>query len=260
MTDPVAEAAAKIAADMTASSTEPSLLEKAMDTIHDLEAKVEHLIHPETEAPPVEAPKEALLSGTAADSAPNAGTGISVEPGNVAGAAVAGAPEAGGVAAGGGEEAGTTVTGEAGSVAGAPVPSVSATESLVSPAPTSNTANAGDSPNALGSASTTEVVIEPSPAIANGITDSAETDLPNAVPAAVEQPGTPPSAPDASTPDGIPGIVVSSPAEPAKLASAAASAIKAGIANIRHHLSIRGFEQSAVADIHAELEAIEKWL
>jgi len=43
MTDPVAEAAAQIAAQQA----EPSLLEKAIDTIHDLEAKVEHLIHPE---------------------------------------------------------------------------------------------------------------------------------------------------------------------------------------------------------------------
>lgn len=43
MTDPVAEAAAALAKQQA----EPSLLEKAMDTIHDLEAKVEHLIHPE---------------------------------------------------------------------------------------------------------------------------------------------------------------------------------------------------------------------
>lgn len=43
MSDPVAEAAAQLAAQ----SADPSLLEKAMGTIHDLEAKVEHLIHPD---------------------------------------------------------------------------------------------------------------------------------------------------------------------------------------------------------------------
>jgi hypothetical protein len=43
MTDPVAEAAAQLAAQQA----EPTMLEKAMDTIHDLEAKVEHLIHPD---------------------------------------------------------------------------------------------------------------------------------------------------------------------------------------------------------------------
>lgn len=44
MSDPVAEAAAALAKQQS----EPSLLDKAMDTIHDLEAKVEHLIHPES--------------------------------------------------------------------------------------------------------------------------------------------------------------------------------------------------------------------
>ncbi len=45
MSDPVAEAAAALAKQQS----EPSMLEKAMDTIHDLEAKVEHLIHHESE-------------------------------------------------------------------------------------------------------------------------------------------------------------------------------------------------------------------
>jgi hypothetical protein len=48
MTDPVAEAAAQLAAQ----AAEPTMLERAMDTIHDLEAKVEHLIHPD--APVIE--------------------------------------------------------------------------------------------------------------------------------------------------------------------------------------------------------------
>lgn len=92
-------------------------------------------------------------------------------------------------------------------------------------------------------------------------------EVPNAVLAAAVQPDTPPSAEPVSTPAGIPGIVVSS-AEPLKTVGATPSMIAAchidkireSIANIKHHLSIRGFEQSAVQDIHAELEAIEKWL
>jgi hypothetical protein len=43
MSDPVAEAAAQLVQQ----PAEPTLLETAMNTIHDLEAKVEHLIHPE---------------------------------------------------------------------------------------------------------------------------------------------------------------------------------------------------------------------
>lgn len=39
-----------------------------------------------------------------------------------------------------------------------------------------------------------------------------------------------------------------------------AAAIRAHIANIKQHLSIRGFEQSLVQDIHAELDKIEGWL
>jgi hypothetical protein len=73
---------------------------------------------------------------------------------------------------------------------------------------------------------------------------------PNAAPAAEEQPAMPPSAPPASTPTGTANSV----------ASSAASAIKGHIAAVKHHLSIRGFEQSVVADIHTELDAIEKWL
>jgi hypothetical protein len=74
--------------------------------------------------------------------------------------------------------------------------------------------------------------------------------VPNAAPAAAEQPATPPSAPPASTPTGTASSV----------ASSAASAIKGHIAAVKHHLTIRGFEQSVVADIHTELDAIEKWL
>jgi hypothetical protein len=59
MSDPVAEAAAQLAAQKAA---EPSLLEKALDTIHELEAKVEHLIHPDA---PGNVPAVAEVSATA---------------------------------------------------------------------------------------------------------------------------------------------------------------------------------------------------
>lgn len=221
MTDPVAEAAAKIAADAAPSSTEPTgIIGDIVNEFHKLEEKVEHLIHPEavsvgienkaslasapiaeggalimaeTEAPTVEAPGEALPSGTPADSGTSPGSSgpasTASEAGNVAAAAGAGEPVAGAVAAAGG-------------------------------------------------------------------------DIPNAAPAAVVQPVIAASAPAASTPAGIPGIVASSVAEPVsvKPTSLASGNIRSSIAAIKHHLSIRGFEQSAVADIHAELDAIEKWL
>jgi hypothetical protein len=61
MSDPVAEAAAQIAAQ-AAAQAEPTMLERAMETIHDLEAKVEHLIHPDA---PGNAPVAAEASVTA---------------------------------------------------------------------------------------------------------------------------------------------------------------------------------------------------
>ncbi|WP_433705812.1 hypothetical protein [Paraburkholderia sacchari] len=47
--DPIAAAAAQL--DAAPSSTEPSMLERAEETIHELEAKIEHLMHPEGRAP-----------------------------------------------------------------------------------------------------------------------------------------------------------------------------------------------------------------
>jgi len=214
MTDPVAEAAAQIAAQQA----EPSMLEKAMDTIHELEAKVEHLIHPEDEAPNV---LPASTSGTLPESTPSATTGSiasseNSELGNVAAAATASSlPES-----------------STPSAPPLPLTSTIATE-------LSSSGMSADIP-----ASTPEI----------GAVES-----PNAAPAVVEQPVIAASAPVAST-VGIPGIIASAVAEPVKLTSEASTAIKAVVANIKHHLSIRGFEQSAVADIHAELAAIEKWL
>jgi hypothetical protein len=96
----------------------------------------------------------------------------------------------------------------------------------------------------------TEPVPNAAPTEPAGAATPAVGDAPNAVPAAAEQPVTQPSAPPASTPTGTASSV----------ASSAASAIKGHIAAVKHHLTIRGFEQSVVADIHTELDAIEKWL
>jgi hypothetical protein len=189
MTDPVAEAAANLAKQQA----EPSLLDKAMDTIHDLEAKVEHLIHPET--PP------------------------NVEP--VAPLEASAAPV---------------------DTAVAPVEALS---SLEVPAPA--VAPSGEAPNVLP-ASTSGTLPESTPSAPLELplptgSPSTEAEVPNAAPAAVDITGeNSPSAPAAST------------------SVTAAGEIRAHIASIKHHLSIRGFEQSAVADIHAELEAIERWL
>ena len=162
MTDPVAEAAAKIAADASPSSTEPSLIDEIKEGMHELAEKVEHLIHPDAPVPN--------------------------EP-------AAGAEQA-----------------SSGSETSAPTASETGAE------------------------------------------------VPNVAPAAAEQPVTPPSAPPVSTPAGIVGTVASSADEPAPPTSGVRAVILTHTAAIRHHLSIRGFEQSAVADIHAELDAIEKWL
>jgi hypothetical protein len=75
-------------------------------------------------------------------------------------------------------------------------------------------------------------------------------DSPNVAPAAAAQPATQPSVLVASMPAGTPTTGVSSPA----------GRIRSHLSAIRTHLSIRGFEQSAVADIHKELDAIERWL
>lgn len=235
MTDPVAEAAAKIAADAAPSSTEPSLLEKAINTIHDLEEKVEHLIHPETP------PNVATVALEATSGATVSATALASE----------------------GSEAPNALTVSTSGTQ--PESKPSADTSTTTGSATSSGGEAGNvlaaaTASSLPQSSTPAVQTLPETSMQTLTVSSANVETPNAAPAAVEQLGSQTSAAPVSTPDGIPGIVVSSPTEPVKLAPPATSAIRAGIANIKHHLSIRGFEQSAVADIHAELEAIERWL
>ncbi|KAE8757325.1 hypothetical protein FSO04_24195 [Paraburkholderia madseniana] len=69
MSDPVAEAAAQLAAQQA----EPTMLEKAMDTIHELEAKVEYLIHPDAEAGAA-MPGESMTNAPTAETTPASAT------------------------------------------------------------------------------------------------------------------------------------------------------------------------------------------
>jgi hypothetical protein len=82
MSDPVAQAAAQIAADAAPSSTEPSMLDRAMETIHTLEAKVEHLIHPDAPGNVVAgaADSAAAASASTAETSPASMTSITPEP------------------------------------------------------------------------------------------------------------------------------------------------------------------------------------
>jgi hypothetical protein len=82
MSDPGAQAAAQIAADAAPSSTEPSMLDRAMETIHTLEAKVEHLIHPDAPGNVVAgaADSAAAASASTAETSPASMTSITPEP------------------------------------------------------------------------------------------------------------------------------------------------------------------------------------
>ena len=195
MTDPVAEAAAQLAAQ--AAPEQPGIISEIVDEFKALGEKVEHLIHPD--APEVAQPGESTtLSSNSSGSVSEA----SASPESIGNAANAIAE---------------------------------------SPMSTKN-----EEVTASGAGATTETAIA--------------GEVPNVAPAAAEQPATPPSVPPASTPAGIVGIVASSEAEPVTLASAAAAGIRVHIAAIKSHLRIHGFEQSVVADIHAQLDSIEKWL
>jgi hypothetical protein len=315
MTDPVAEAAAKIAAQ----AAEPSLLDKAMDTIHDLEAKVEHLIHPESvpnvtpESPAIDASATLLgasepITGIESSAKPCESFPIqtpmpvssigSIEPSTIIPTSSAGS-EAGNV--GGRSNTGLTPTPIIGAAESAAIgsPTSTANTSLTSDGMTSAgtngakgesttlttaTTSATDLPNVIP-ASTSGTPPESTPSADSGlkadagnvatvaseamsgatVSDTAlansGAEAPNAAPAAVEQPIIADSAQDAST-VGIQGVAskLLDEAVNTNVSYAVSTAIRSNLAAIKHHLSIRGFEQSAVADIHAELDAIEKWL
>lgn len=156
MTDPVAEAAAQIALQEGQAAEPNGAAGALLAGLHNLEAKVEHLIHPETEAPTVEAPGEALPSGTPADSGTSLGSSGPVstetEPGNVVAAAVDGGPVAGAVVADGGD-----LPNAASAVAESTTVTASATPASGSGETLSIAASSGEGPNAGGTTATATV-------------------------------------------------------------------------------------------------------
>lgn len=120
MSDPVAEAAAALAAQSVANmaaqgtstpfldqihpETDTTFAAQVAEAMHNIEAKVDHLIHPEAGSA---VPGEALPSGTPADSGTNLGSSgpasTETEAGNVVAAAGAGEPVAGAALADGGD-------------------------------------------------------------------------------------------------------------------------------------------------------------
>lgn len=234
MSDPIAQAAQQLNEPEKKSE---GILGEVMGAVHALEEKVEHFIHPDVPALAQKALEASQESGALVDQLHQQGLTVgSIDPTLVEQANLAQA----------------VATGAAVAVASAlavaqPGEPLSANQS----APAGSIASA--SPISAGTAS------------------ALSGDLPNAATGAAAQPGTLLSAQAASITAGTSGIVASSPADPgnagipasgsaSEATTKAGSAIRAHLANIRQHLSIRGFEQSAIADIHKELEAIEGWL
>lgn len=260
MTDPIAEAAAQLnqPQDAAPSSTEPSLLEKAMETIHELEEKVEHLIHPEAVEPQSAAGESSSASTvdqsaslstetssrstspSLPDQAPGSADSGSAEP-IVDTQASTLAPEVAGGQTG--ELIASTSLGESPS---SPLdPKASASESLTGQAiPISGTL---DVPPAYGDPNA-------APAATGELSEasaSAAADLPNAAASPAAEPLA--SVTESSAQPASPAI-----AEP--IPGAHASAIREHLSAIKSHLSIKGFEASTVAFIHDEMASIEGYL
>jgi hypothetical protein len=75
--DPIAAAAANLHVDAAPSSTEPSLLERAEEKIHELEAEIKHLIHPEAASGPQSAVGEPV--GAAEQQQPSDSSALAAE-------------------------------------------------------------------------------------------------------------------------------------------------------------------------------------
>lgn len=205
------------------SSTEPTgIVGEMMSEFHKLEEKVEHLIHHQEGAGSA-APGEILIPA------------IPLASGSDATAA------------------------DANSISTIAVEQSSATSAAMTPSSDLGNGSGAVQPAMDGSAIATNLdaslstQTSPETTLVTG-------DLPTDAIGAVAGPVITASGPGASIPAGIPGIVETAVAEPAKLVSSISSAVLNRIAAIKKHLSIRGFEQSAVADIHSELDAIERLL
>lgn len=237
MTDPIAEAAANLAKQ----HSEPSLIEEIKEGMHDLAEKVEHLIHPETLPNVAHVASEAMSGATVSDTvlASEGSEAPNVLPASTSGTLPESTPSAGiSITTGSVNLSGT----ESGNVLPTSDTTVSMMPASVLSANSSESAELGNVA-AVGTASSlAESSAQSALTLPETLTASSGSgDLPNVATGAVGITGAnSPSAPVVST-----SVTV-------------AGEIHTRIASIKHHLSIRGFEQSAVADIHAELDAIER--
>jgi hypothetical protein len=261
MSDPIAQAAQQISEQQP----KEGVVGEIMGAMHALEEKVEHFLHPDAPALAQTALDASQASGALADQVHQQGMAGSIDPALVeqakqaqavatdAALAVANAPavaQPGEPPASTSQPAADTTeksseqqgTGEAGNVVAVETASSPSEKSLTMPSelPPPLAQSKESIPPTSGES------LPQASAGASGLVD----DSPNAAPAADAKPATQPSVQGVSTPAGMPTTGVSLPA----------NGIRASLQAIRNHLRIRGFEQSAVADIHKELEAIERWL
>lgn len=199
---------------------EPSLLEKAQDEIHDLKEKLEHFIHPEADAAP-----------SSTEPVPEVAASTAGEPHPVesqttdTSAADAGAPNTDSAAEASVQpasdaEQGNAVATEA-DVAGV-IPSVVAGEVAAAASGSVPTASESASAGEAGNAGTQEAALT----VATTLAQDASAEVTHIVGAA----------------------------------TSASDSIRTHLANIKSHLSARGFEISLVQDVHNELAAIERLL
>ncbi|MFK4444651.1 hypothetical protein ABH944_004845 [Caballeronia udeis] len=158
MSDPVAEAAAALAARQA----EPSLIDEIKDGMHDLAEKVEHLIHPEADAGNAGSPVAETTSAT--------GAITSAQP----------AVEA------------------SGSVALVPSASIEAAENRSDEAPNVSDSSTGTLPESKPSAITSTVQTAETIPTSAIVASTETTELPNAVSGAAESTTVTASAPPAS--------------------------------------------------------------
>lgn len=222
MSDPVAQAAAQIAADAAPSSTEPSIIDEIKQGIHTLEEKVEHFIHPES----AEVAQAGELSQTSALLSPADGQ----QSASASSASATSSPPS----------AGSSVTGTAGGEAGEPSLSPSSGGSGTGEGLVIETKQYADGSSATG--------VAPLPDLSPAEQDAA--DLPNAAasPAASQDAGNTAS----SAASALPSVATTA------VSTSTGSAIRERLQAIKGHLA--GFEESSVQKIVGELEAIERML
>ena len=274
MNDPIAEAASKMT-DTAPSSSEPSILERALDKVHAVEEEIKHLIHPEAASEPQSAAGETAAANAAeepnatsvtitAAPAESASTPVAGEPGNAT-AAPASSSET--LAAG---QSGSAQTGDVGEPSSSPASgagSVGETGNVSGQSLSQSEQPSGSSaPQPLESGSPAAPAGgEPgndSSAPLNGTSgaeksqtisteSAAGADLPNAVasPAVAEQASDTSSSANPVSPDAVTQAV-------AAYSASLGEQIKASTQRIRKFLWT--FNGDAVDHLHAELDKLEK--